>query len=590
MAEEASEGQTGSSEQTPGSPWTLAARGQAPSPARSSFGGGSSIASIAHRRAGSNPATRRPLGVGIGTTRAAVESTAISAKVDTLEAKLRGDLAKAVQHSDQLRDAAHSRIDSKLASLEVLQRKLERSLAETSGSNRALSDEVQTQIVRIDQIDTRTRDWRHQLEEEFRAKFAELEMQFTRFSSSVRSSSSANEDVVKRCTQRISQLESLVAERVEHHETTRQDVDTLHERLSDLEERHLEREREAQGALAVHISNGGLERWHGESNGEGRSPQHSDRARLDDACAKIENLLEDSHDLHMKLEAQEERLKTLRTRLETADTTHRRLIDHVEGTDWSGRFKDMQNQVLESNKQHLASQEHLEVLHRRVEQGERAHSELGESVSGLRVHVHTALGVSERSESEPDPALALELREWQARLGEVEAHMRRIEAAGSSVSLTTNGWATPHERLVEQVEAVLPEARRCIRQQEDVEERLTGLTTELDALRSKIAAVDTQVQVRASPSATDGEHHERLARVTGQQQCLVDQAQSAGRRIDELRERLDAVVGEVEQVRADERAFQQLAKLVPVLQDLAPKVIEQQTRLTALEERCPQKV
>lgn len=545
------------------------------------------MASLASRRAGSNPATRRPLGVGIGNSRPAVEGTALSAKVENIEAKLRGDLAKAVQHSDQLRDAAHSRIDSKLASLEVLQRKLERSLAETSGSNRALSDEVQTQIVRIDQIDTRTRDWRHQLEEEFRAKFAELEMQFTRLFSSVRSSSSANEDVVKRCTQRMSQLESLVAERAEHHETIRQDVDTFHERLSDLEDRHLEREREVQGVLDVHASNG---RWHGESHGEGRSPQHADTSRLDDACTKIESLLEDSHEMHMKLEAQEERLKTLRTRLETADMTHRRLIDHVEGTDWAGRFKDMQNQVLESHKQHLSSQETLEVLHRRVEQSERAHADLGENVSGLRMHVHSALGIPERSDSEPDPALALELREWQARLGEVEAHLRRMEAAGSGASLSTSGLTTPYERLVEQVEGVLPEARRCIRQQEDVEERLVGLTSELDALRSKIAAVDTQVQVRAPACAVDGDHHERLARVTGQQQCLVEQAHAAGRKIDELRERLDGVVGEVEHFRSDERAFQHLAKLVPVLQDLAPKVIEQQQRLAALEERCPQKV
>lgn len=118
------------------------------------------------------------------------------------------------------RVATPTRAHWKVSNLETNLPRVERRVAEISGNLRGLSDEVQCQIRRIDQADSRLWDWRHHLEEEIRAKFNEIDQHFQQVTSSMRVQKTMADDQFKKFTQRLHKLEGLVDERVTASEET----------------------------------------------------------------------------------------------------------------------------------------------------------------------------------------------------------------------------------------------------------------------------------------------------------------------------------------------------------------------------------
>merc|ERR1712232_1295122 len=108
------------------------------------------------------------------------------------------------------------------------------------GNYKGLSDEMQAQIRRLDQMDSRLWEWRHQLEEEVRNKFVEIERNIQRVSSSMRVMSTTSDDVLKRHHQRVQRLEGVLEERGQSHEDTQSGLMNLHERLEQLEHMRLQ--------------------------------------------------------------------------------------------------------------------------------------------------------------------------------------------------------------------------------------------------------------------------------------------------------------------------------------------------------------
>merc|ERR1712003_380020 len=98
--------------------------------------------------------------------------------------------------------------------IEMMQPKMDRRLAELSGNYKGLSDETQTQIRRIDQIDTRLWELRHSLEEEIHTKWVEIEQQQQQAASSIRLAAATNDDAVKRSNARMARLEKLIDEKI----------------------------------------------------------------------------------------------------------------------------------------------------------------------------------------------------------------------------------------------------------------------------------------------------------------------------------------------------------------------------------------
>merc|ERR1740121_2274408 len=168
-------------------------------------------------RSGSTPHRTGPYMGAVAVAKAAQESailTAVRRQMESMEEKLGGQIVRVQQQGDRLRDAAFSRVDSKMGSMEALQPKFDRKLAELSGNYKGLSDEMQAQIRRIDQMDTRLWEWRHTVEEEVRTKFAEVEQSHQHINSAIRLANATNEDSMKRITSRLRRLEGLVEERL----------------------------------------------------------------------------------------------------------------------------------------------------------------------------------------------------------------------------------------------------------------------------------------------------------------------------------------------------------------------------------------
>ncbi|CAJ1420952.1 unnamed protein product [Effrenium voratum] len=266
------------------------------------------------RRSGSVPGTARraPSDDVMSIVRRHLEAT---------EEKLSVQIGKVQQQSDKLRETAFARVDAKLCGFESAQPKFDRRLAELSGNYQGLSDEVQSQIRRVDQLDTRLRTWRQELEEMIRAKFSELERSNQQIISTSRVSSACSEDNINRWTRRLIRLEGVVDERMAAADDVNQSLLNLHARLSQIEEgqevilspvQPISREADG-GAMAV--------RW-----------------------------LDESHDLHARMEAQEERLKSLRTLIDTREDCVRALSDRLERTDCDARLRELHDRVQETEK------------------------------------------------------------------------------------------------------------------------------------------------------------------------------------------------------------------------------------------------
>eukprot|EP00913_Durusdinium_trenchii_P025178 g23637.t1 len=129
-----------------------------------------------------------------------------------VEERLSAQIARVQQQGDRLREVALSRMDAKVSTVEALQPKFDRRMAELSGSVKGLSDEMQSQLRRVDQIDTKLWDWRHQIEEELRVRLVEVEQSLQQLGSAHRVAKAAAEDSAKKLSMRMLRLEARVLE------------------------------------------------------------------------------------------------------------------------------------------------------------------------------------------------------------------------------------------------------------------------------------------------------------------------------------------------------------------------------------------
>jgi len=388
--------------------------------------------------------------------------------MEALEDKLSGQIGRVQQQSDRLRDAALSRVDSKMVTMEALQPKLDRRLAELSGNYKGLSDEMQAQIRRLDQMDSRLWEWRHQLEEEVRNKFVEVEQNIQRVSSSVRVMSTANDDLQKRHNQRVQRLEGILDERLQSSEDTQSGLMSLHERLEQLEQTRLQE-------LALAPVDAAAGRGLSSPRPAFDSAALMDvETRVSDSFAKIDTLIEESRDAHTRLEAQEERLKSLHTRVESREEHYRWLNDRVERTDWEGRFKEIQAHLQEVDQGRIKQSEEIELISKRLETSDQAAEECADQVRRLYMDRQLFGGETTpprdvSSDMQVGPgleSLSLDLKECSGRICDLEA---RSEALNSELqSMRSDVVLAPRvAALVDQLKDVAPkviEQEMCVRE------------------------------------------------------------------------------------------------------------------------------
>lgn len=357
-----------------------------------------------------------------------------------MEEKLGGQIVRVQQQGDRLRDAAFSRVDAKMGTMETLQPKFDRKLAELSGNYKGLSDEMQAQIRRIDQMDTRLWEWRHQVEDEVRTKFAEVEQSHQQINSAIRLANATSEDSLKRITSRVRRLEGLVEERLTYSDETNQNLAALDSRLQEIESARIQEltlgtSDSANTAMVLHSQTSTVEM------GSNIPSLAAVEARLQEAFRKIELSSKESQEMQTRVEAQEERLRSLRTSMESKEEHFRN--SKFDRQDWETKSKELHVLVQDLEKQRVSHSEMLEVFQRRFEQHDKSNEEVGEQIRKLqeRSYYNLAEPVPEicesRNELDGTAASVAELDNTVATRG-LEDCAERLKAAEERLDVVHN--------------------------------------------------------------------------------------------------------------------------------------------------------
>jgi len=314
--------------------------------------------------------------------------TAVRRQIEALEDKMCGhvanEIARVQQHSDRMRDSAMARLDAKVAHMETAQLpRLDKRVAELSGNYKGLSEEMQSQIHRIDQMDTRLWEWRNQLDEETRNKVKEVEEMHQQLCTSSRVNKATNDDLLRRQMTRVTKLEELLEERSAHAEDLSHSLMNLHGRLIQVEDpkspqqshvmacRNLVTDLDESASVVL------LEK------------QHSD------VLSKFEQMRQDWGELRAQVESQEERYKLLRTLFDVKDEQYRSLGDRLDSENWEGRLKELQIRMHDAQQSNMGHSEQLEILHKKLYNQEQNQGQLGNHLRTLQEHASASMDSSQ---------------------------------------------------------------------------------------------------------------------------------------------------------------------------------------------------
>jgi len=192
--------------------------------------------------------------------------------------------------------------------------------------------------------------------------------------------------------------------------------------------------------------------------------------KMQDICQKLDYTQKEAHDVHARLEAQEERLRSLRTAHELKEQHFNHLNNKVERTDWDAKFREVQNQLADMHQQKTSHAEKLEVLSQQLGMHEAAHDEFREHVGKIRGQL-SGLG---NGKAPADTGLEQDVSVLAQRLEEAELRLDQVDANGEAAQ--QNQDVVPRVMaLVDTLKDVAPKVidnEACLR---DVLERVACL-------------------------------------------------------------------------------------------------------------------
>jgi len=310
---------------------------------------------------------------------------AMKRQMEGHDEKFECQLSRLQQHSDRLRE----RLDSKMVGVEAMNTKFDRKLAELSGNYKGLSEEMQSQIRRIDNLDTKLWEWRHQVDEENRNKFAEVEQGLQTLTSQVRLSNATMEDSFKRFSVRIRRVEQVIEDRLSFSDETNHNLMALDVRLQEIEAARLQELSLARPAVDPASLALVAEAHRDVSHVESTSPLLATvEARLAEAFRKLEHVSKESQDVQTRVEAQEERLRSLRTIVDAKEDSYR--VSKFDRQDWESKAKHLDSVASELERHRVEHSERLDVFQRMFENQDQAQAELCDQVQ--RVQEGSAMG------------------------------------------------------------------------------------------------------------------------------------------------------------------------------------------------------
>ncbi|CAK8989213.1 unnamed protein product [Durusdinium trenchii] len=394
-----------------------------------------------------------------------------------VEERLSAQIARVQQQGDRLREVALSRMDAKVSTVEALQPKFDRRMAELSGSVKGLSDEMQSQLRRVDQIDTKLWDWRHQIEEELRVRLVEVEQSLQQLGSAHRVAKAAAEDSAKKLSMRMLRLEGLVEEHHAHAEDTNGNLAQLNARLEEIEENHGLHHVQHDDAINAHMEHTRAREadWQVlQSELEQRCLEQS--LTTQGLSVKLEAMQQESSDLRARLEIQEEKGRSLRTLQEAKDEQLRSLVDRVERENLEGRLRGLQQRIQELETSGITTAEQMQILQHSLERQEQDVQHLSRLPSPRLPQVE-----EKEKESSLLQAPVLHL---QNRVEKLEAHLQ---------SAVTELKAELHEAL-ESEQSLTPHVSALVTQLKDITPKVISHGQDIQRIQSKVLVLEAQAK------------------------------------------------------------------------------------------------
>jgi len=358
--------------------------------------------------------------------------SAVRRQMDVVEERLASQISRVQQQSERSRDASVKSLDNKLSNIEMFQPNVNRKLAELSGNCKGLSEEMQSQIRRVDQMDARLWEWRHKLDEEIRIKFTELENAHQQVSSLVRVSAASNDDVLNRFNQRLARLESLLEEKDAVHDDLSHSVMDMHSRLLQVEH------EAATPRGSFHIP---------ETHNQGSAADNELKSMVDDLRQKTATVQVELHDVRAKAEENEERNRLLRAAFDTRDEQYRKLSDRIELENWPGHLRELSGRVEDAIKGSGTHRDTVHILQKKIDRQEEALTDVGTHLRRLQgrgsinspsnpvVDQPTLPDMGDAYHHQPHPEMGgclARLENIESQLGTLE---QRIEGMRSDVEL-----------------------------------------------------------------------------------------------------------------------------------------------------------
>jgi len=395
--------------------------------------------------------------------------TAVRKQIDTFEEKVGSQIGRMQQQEHKLREAAVTRLEEKMHATEGQQPKVDRRIAELKGNFQGLSDEMQSQIRRVDLVDERLWEFRRQIDEDFRGKFSELNDQMQKAQSSSRVMFTSLEESQKKLNLQMHRIDLDSGDRLAVHEETREGLLNILGRLEALEERS-----SAQDAPPQPRIDDRPQRSETREEVENNSALLTlfDR-RMGDMMEKVERVVQDSIDLHQSSKQHEVQLSSLRTHLETREEQMRKLTERVETSDTESRLDQFRRNLDDDRAEKVVSLEKIELMRRRIDDQEL-------SFEGLRSrHDQLLHGALELTPMELSPAGTAEvlidslglslvgqravehaengstMEDYVTRLSSAEARLATIDGNLSSMCELTD-MAPRVGELVSQLTEIVP--------------------------------------------------------------------------------------------------------------------------------------
>lgn len=403
--------------------------------------------------------------------------------MDSLEDKVESQMARVQEHGDRLREAAFSRLDGKVSSAEAMQLKFDRKLAELSGNYKGLSEETQCQIRRLDNIDAKLWDWRHQVDEETRSKFTEVDQHVQKLHATVSLNRATSEEAVGRLWTRMRRLENFMEERLGETEETTLNLANLDSRLQEIEAARLQ-------DLTLALPS---QRDVTEDQGPTLGSDHliTLEAKVAESLRKLEQTARDMEEFHTRLEAQEVRLSNLRVVLDSKEESYRSV--KLDRQDWESKTKELQQLTAELERQRLAQHERLEIFENKLVSQDKVCEEVRTDVVKLQDRKFLELEAlrSEASPKDDDEGTQMSLL---ALDNSVEACLDRLRSAEERIRSLADEVAKKGEdsdlapRVTALVDMLSGVAPRVLEQENSVNQ----LIEKVGYLEGKVTAASDQ--------------------------------------------------------------------------------------------------